>query len=144
MTWKKSPEDLLIGGRKPQVCPHGIVGIEKCKTCVQSRRIAGDRRRRKNPEYRERKRQDMARSRSRRTPIEYAKHFETQRLLQQNNCSLCGETLALKPCKDPNHATGQWRGVLCPACNLGLGHVEKRVWLETALAYLKKWEGYNG
>lgn len=74
----------------------------------------------------------------------WLQHFETQFKIQRGDCAICGDIILVKPCRDHNHKTGQWRGMLCRSCNLGLGHVEKTGWLEKVLEYLKKWETTNG
>ena len=42
---------------------------------------------------------------------------------------------------DHDHTTGRIRNILCNLCNIGLGAFQDKVErLETAIAYLKKWE----
>lgn len=36
-----------------------------------------------------------------------------------------------------DHATGQFRGWVCPRCNTGLGYVEQPDWLAQARDYLR-------
>jgi len=51
--------------------------------------------------------------------LKYAKHLENKRGV----CECCGVITAF-PVQDHNHATGQWRGVICRTCNVHLGYVE--------------------
>lgn len=56
-------------------------------------------------------------------------------------CELCGDPTP-EPHVDHDHTTGKVRGVLCPGCNLGLGHFRESVEkLELAIAYLKREKG---
>lgn len=62
-----------------------------------------------------------------------------QALLDQRNgiCDCCG--LPGDLVLDHDHATGKLRGVICPNCNLGIGHFkdsEER--LEKAIEYLRR------
>jgi Recombination endonuclease VII len=55
---------------------------------------------------------------------------------QGGKCALCGERTAADV--DHDHNTGKVRGLLCRACNLGLGMFKDSVdGLERAIAYLK-------
>ena len=46
-------------------------------------------------------------------------------LAAQGGCAICGITESKQWAMDHCHETGKVRGVLCPACNCTLGHVEK-------------------
>lgn len=46
--------------------------------------------------------------------------FNELLLLQQNRCKICKEFMR-PPCVDHCHTTGRVRGLLCDACNVGLG-----------------------
>ncbi|KKK81696.1 hypothetical protein LCGC14_2810850 [marine sediment metagenome] len=52
---------------------------------------------------------------------------------QSNNCSICGNGLD-KPYIDHCHTSGKVRGVLCNACNWGLGHFKEDLDLLAAAA----------
>lgn len=55
---------------------------------------------------------------------------------QQGNCLICGETM-VKPYVDHDHSTGKVRGLLCRACNLGLGLFrDNQKYLLSAIYYL--------
>lgn len=57
-------------------------------------------------------------------------------------CALCGERAASDV--DHNHDTGAVRGLLCRACNLGLGMFKDTVeGLQRAIDYLKKHRGIS-
>jgi hypothetical protein len=140
----RAPRPIKKSGRRPQRCVHGILGVEHCAECVRNRSYNGEKRRRQDPEYAEQCRINSNNWKIRQHSPAWLQHFETQFNLQQGNCAICGDIVLVKPCRDRNHKTGQWRGVLCRSCNLGLGHVEKTGWLEKVLEYLKKWETTNG
>ena len=55
-------------------------------------------------------------------------------------CKICNQscTLHARLCVDHDHKTSQVRGLLCNACNTGLGHFKDDVeTIERAIAYLK-------
>lgn len=60
---------------------------------------------------------------------------------QDGRCAICGVSV-LPPKKavvDHCHATGRVRGILCPNCNLGLGHFyDTPALLWRALSYLNE------
>jgi hypothetical protein len=80
--------------------------------------------------------------------------------LQNNGCALCGQPeegrrLSIDhdhSCCDSTFSCGKClRGLLCPGCNIRIGHVESLLkqgtvtpfsgtWLGKALAYLRKWQ----
>lgn len=54
------------------------------------------------------------------------------------NCWCCGEFM-VRINVDHCHKTGKVRGILCCACNTGIGYIEKsQGWLGKALTYLEK------
>ena len=61
---------------------------------------------------------------------------------QNNACAICGinaDDLTQGLCVDHNHETNQVRGLLCNACNLGLGQFrDSVVFLSCAIEYLEK------
>ncbi len=79
--------------------------------------------------------------RDRRFDQAYLRLFEEQ----DGVCAICGEPetavlrgRTLKLSVDHDHETGVIRGLLCHACNLGLGKFKDRVeLLEKAIAYLE-------
>lgn len=50
--------------------------------------------------------------------------FLSELAAQNNKCKICGIELKL-PHVDHDHKTGNYRGILCAACNTGLGIFEK-------------------
>ena len=51
--------------------------------------------------------------------------FDALRTMQRNKCPICERDLGSfkrHPHVDHDHQTKQVRGILCPNCNLGLGH----------------------
>lgn len=63
--------------------------------------------------------------------------FEALLEQQQGKCAVCGEVMS-KPRVDHCHQSGRVRGLVCNTCNTGLGHIERRGFVEKALAYLEK------
>lgn len=61
---------------------------------------------------------------------------------QRGCCAICHCSLASvsKAHFDHNHMTGQYRGLLCSACNTGLGFFRESILsLENAIRYLQTW-----
>jgi len=80
------------------------------------------------------------------TPSDFNEIWEAQ----NGECAICG--VALKPrgrtkdsaCVDHNHATGEVRGLLCRACNHGIGNLKDSPFvLESAAKYLTE-RGFYG
>ncbi len=73
---------------------------------------------------------------------QYNKLFESQ----EGKCKICGissKDLSYTLCVDHNHKTNQIRGLLCKACNLGIGYFrENSNSLEQAIIYLIEHNGY--
>lgn len=67
---------------------------------------------------------------------------EYERLLEEQNgkCAICGlEPGERRHCVDHCHVTGVIRGVICNACNMGLGYFrDNPEFLEAAAVYLRK------
>ena len=66
---------------------------------------------------------------------------------QNNSCAICGinqsETVR-KLSVDHNHETNQVRGLLCNACNLGLGQFKDSVvFLSYAIEYLEQHDDFT-
>lgn len=68
-------------------------------------------------------------------------------LTQSNKCKICSVDLQFKgksnksAVQDHNHETGELRGILCNACNVGLGHFrDNKEALLNAVDYLKEYE----
>jgi len=47
--------------------------------------------------------------------------IEEARVKQENKCGGCGEEFTKTPHVDHNHATGEFRGLLCGPCNRAIG-----------------------
>lgn len=73
------------------------------------------------------------------------KDYEKTLLKQNKKCAICG---ADEPgyqrsyfCVDHDHASGKIRGLLCYACNLGLGKFKDSIEiLKSAIKYLRKYK----
>jgi hypothetical protein len=64
-----------------------------------------------------------------------------EELIQQPSCSICSVNFdsEILPCVDHCHDTGKIRGVLCNACNVGLGYFKDDVGsLQQAISYLRQ------
>lgn len=67
---------------------------------------------------------------------------------QEGKCAICGKEMNLnkktnpdRACADHDHETGISRGVLCAACNFGLGCLQDKLdVLEKATEYLRKYK----
>lgn len=53
-------------------------------------------------------------------PEEYQKRLASQGGL----CAICGKDITQAAHRDHCHTTGEWRGLLCPSCNKGIGLFE--------------------
>lgn len=66
---------------------------------------------------------------------------EQQGELQGWRCRICGNDIFDRHFVDHDHQTGQFRGLLCPQCNFGLGHFRDSIYLlEKAIEYLNECE----
>ena len=67
--------------------------------------------------------------------------------IQNNACAICGinaDDLIQGLCVDHNHETNQVRGLLCNACNLGLGQFKDSVvFLSYAIEYLEQHDDFT-
>ncbi len=60
---------------------------------------------------------------------------------QGHRCAICPAKSKNRAMSiDHNHRTGKVRGLLCDGCNLSLGHIERKDFLEKALLYLAKYK----
>lgn len=88
------------------------------------------------PEYRLRAKQRLLRKYG----LTY-EEYEAKITANDGKCPICLEVIAVKPCVDHNHETGQVRDVLCNRCNQWIGFVEtRRELVAPMLAYLDKWD----
>ena len=61
--------------------------------------------------------------------------------LQGNKCAICkAESKRRAMNIDHNHKTGKVRGLLCDGCNLSLGLIERKEWLDKAMQYLTQYK----
>lgn len=60
---------------------------------------------------------------------------------QDKRCAICKEKSTRRAINiDHNHITGKVRGLLCDGCNLSLGHIERKDFVEKALKYLSQYK----
>jgi hypothetical protein len=60
---------------------------------------------------------------------------------QGKRCAICkAESLKRAMNIDHDHTTGKVRGLLCDGCNLSLGHIERKDFMEKALKYLAQYK----
>jgi len=60
---------------------------------------------------------------------------------QGKRCAICkAESLKRAMNIDHDHKSGKVRGLLCDGCNLSLGHIERKDFLEKALKYLAQYK----
>lgn len=65
-------------------------------------------------------------------------HKAKQLKKQKGRCAICRKKILKRPCLD--HKGKVLRGVLCLACNLGVGFFrDSRPTLRRAISYLRKW-----
>ena len=58
----------------------------------------------------------------------------------ENKCGICEKTFNQSPNVDHCHNTNKVRGLLCRACNLGLGNFEDSIiYLKNAISYMEKY-----
>lgn len=109
-----------------------------CKPCACTRaRKVHKERYKKDPLYREEKRNNYIKSRYGLTLSEYAEKLK----VQGNICTICGVELLTSgglTHLDHDHTTGKIRDFLCTNCNRGLGHFkESTKSLLNAIKYLE-------
>lgn len=101
----------------------------RCKECVEKQRIEG----KNTPERAIQHAANKFKRLYNLTIEEVACMIENQKGL----CKICAAILS-RPNVDHCHVTGRIRGILCSACNTGLGFIEKENWLEKAQGYLSQ------
>jgi hypothetical protein len=74
-------------------------------------------------------------------------HYDICMINQKGFCASCGAKLDKngskmeKPNQDHNHKTGELRGLLCGACNIGIGYFKEDIEaLKRAIKYLEKYQ----
>lgn len=55
---------------------------------------------------------------------------------QKGRCAMCGSVMK-RVYIDHNHKTGEFRGLLCNRCNVGLHYIEDSVFVDNAARYLE-------
>lgn len=64
--------------------------------------------------------------------------YQTQLLKQKGVCAICGNACTKALAADHSHITGTFRGLLCNACNRGIGYLkDDAALLQKAIDYLK-------
>ena len=60
---------------------------------------------------------------------------------QGNECAICkAKSTRRAMAIDHDHTTGKVRGLLCDGCNMSLGHIERKEWVEKANKYLSQYK----
>ena len=109
---------------------HGKKGLySRCKTC-------------KNKYNKKWKKDNPNWQKNNKLQKKYNISFEDMNNLldeQNNKCKICGrEFNGIESCVDHNHKTGKVRGMLCHACNMGIGYLkEDKNILKNAIKYLE-------
>ena len=70
-------------------------------------------------------------------PEQYDALFQSQ----LGKCAICGKhqtELTKALCVDHCHTTGKIRGLLCNFCNYGIGFLDRKDFMDKALAYLQR------
>lgn len=68
--------------------------------------------------------------------------WDAQYALQEGRCLGCGVSFETKiPCVDHDHKTGEFRGLLCHACNRAIGLLQESIsTLQGLVSYLQKFK----
>ena len=131
----KNPRKIVSCGGCGDDRPHSAFGL--CQPCYVKEH------RKRNPEA------YLAASRRYTQKYKYGLEngqFEALLKAQGYQCAICTKDLT-KPntsfpdraCVDHNHTTGQVRGILCVACNTGIGHLQDNATLlRLAADYVEK------
>lgn len=117
-----------------------------CKLCHNARARAW---RKRNPGYYDRRlKRDPTYFRGKKLLKLYGISLEQYELMyrvQGGVCRICGKPESRKVNGKPvplsvdhDHKTGKVRGLLCYACNVALGFLEKTDWVKRAYAYLEQ------
>lgn len=67
--------------------------------------------------------------------------FDTMLRFQNYRCAICRDQIyeTRRQCLDHDHTTGKPRGILCPACNTGIGQLKDNILIvEAAGRYLQR------
>lgn len=64
--------------------------------------------------------------------------FDLRLAEQGGRCAVCREIFVSRPHVDHDHASGVVRGLLCAACNLGVGVIERPGFCDAVAAYLHR------
>ena len=109
-------------GNKPQMCPHGNLGIKKCKECSRAYNIEYNSR----PENQKKTRDRTSKWAKKHREQTYARKAAgipvESGVSPTGTCLLCHTVETLVP--DHCHTTGRMRGWICGRCNRALGVYE--------------------
>lgn len=117
-------------------------GLEyQCKSCKNS--FNAEWRKRNKERIREQK---ISNSQKLRLKARYGLTLEAYQemiVLQDNCCAICSKQFSekVRSVVDHCHNSLKVRGLLCYACNTGLGHIEREGFVELALKYLEESRG---
>lgn len=141
---RKPPEEFPAGNIKDGLSCY-------CRDCTNRAALESQRRASADDRLKKRQRYSRKYDLKRAYGIEYSE-FEEMAAGQGGKCAICLTAIDLLAPRslncahvDHDHATGAVRGLLCRACNHGLGNFrDNKAFLMAAIAYLDKLEDMPG
>lgn len=109
----------------------------KCKSCHHSPKLALSRKwKEEDPIEYERNKKFRVKAKLYGISVD---DIEAQGSLQEWRCGICRKDISYKPFVDHDHETGEFRGLLCHHCNVGIGFFKNSPYLlRQAIMYLQR------